>query len=218
MSKVLSTMGGGLIVTHNAEIAELIANIAEDFHPQSLSREMVVLTKCAILSLVTRSNHLGPVAAIWNNVRGKSDLEDFETTQYTTSQAALCRVLLRRLSDINATRQQNAAYLGKELAGLAGIALPIVLPEAEPICLRLPLVVDDLCLKALLLSRLKIAGICVSEMYAPYCYKSLCSVAERPAACPNTEYLAPRMLVLPTHAYLSGSDLEHITACFREAL
>jgi hypothetical protein len=57
-----------------------------------------------------------------------------------------------------------------------------------------------------------------SEMYTLQSCEALRGLAARGGSCPRAEYLAGRMLNLPTHPFMRGSDLEDAVAVFHAQL
>ena len=73
--------------------------------------------------------------------------------------------LLPRLDEVNRQRRRNAERLMARLASLEGVSLPVVDAAAEPIYLRLPVLVRDEARHEAIFQRLWVAGIGVGRMY-----------------------------------------------------
>lgn len=218
LSKVLFTMGGGLILANNPRVAERLVAVLEPLRADPAWRQALGLCKLALIAILLRSHHLGPLASVWAAAfRGKHDADDFNVSAWTPAQAAVASSLLRRLADITAARQRHAAWFLEELSGIPGLRLPTPLPNSAPAFLRFPIVVADPVKKRALLGRLQKNGINASEMYDRASYQAVCSFASSRTECAETEYLVERMLNLPTHAYLEQRDREQIRAAFHIA-
>lgn len=219
MSKVLWSIGGGLISTSRPELARYVGNLLSEFEEPGRLREAVGVCKFGVLSMLVRSHYLGPVATVWNGwMRGKHDCDDFVAAALPSSNAAVARALLPRLADITHLREWAASYYLASLSGLDGLTLPEVAPSAEPVFLRFPIIVKDVGLKKKLLDRLRAVGINVSEMYARSSYEALRQFTVRDAHCPHTDYLVERMLNLPTHPYVEERDLAAAVDAFGSVL
>ncbi len=219
MSKVLWSIGGGLIVTSNPEVGRHVDRALATFPQRGTLREAMDVVKFGVLGTLLRSHHLGPLAAVWSGaMRGRHDCDDFSASACPPSHAAVARALLPRLAEITRVRRRNASYFAAHLSGLDGIQLPDAPPESEPVFLRFPIVIQDTGVKEEVLSRLRAKGINASEMYSRASYEALRAFAARNTNCPRTEYLVDRMLNLPTHPYMRGRDLSDTVAAFHSVL
>ncbi|GAB4531221.1 MAG: hypothetical protein Kow0063_10160 [Anaerolineae bacterium] len=130
------------------------------------------------------------------------------------AQAAVGLELLGRLDTINGQRQDNARRLIDRLAGMDFLHIPLPAETAEPIYLRLPLLIDDEGRRERLFQRLWRAGIGVGRMYRhalPHYFPQ----AAGDALYPGAEYVARHLLTLPTHHYLTDRDVEQIVGIFQ---
>lgn len=217
LSKVIFTMGGGLIFANSPRVAERLGSVLAPLRASPAWLQAAGVLELACIAMLVRSHHLGPLARFWAGaLRGKHDADDFEISACTPAQAAVGCSLLRRLAEITAARERNARCFLVNLSGILGIRLPERDPDSEPVCLRFPIVVEDPAKRALALARLQRSGINASQMYDRTSYEALCRFASGRPACPQTEYLIDRMLNLPTHPYMREQDMKGIVAVFHE--
>ncbi len=217
MSKVLFTMGGGLVLANNPLVAERLSVLLPSIAPASRTSQAAGLLKLAAVSVIVRGHHLGPFASVWAGaLRGKHDTDDFIATAYSPAQAAIGSNLLKHFQEITAVRQGHAAYFTERLSEFRGIRLPQSQPDDRPAFLRFPIVVEDPVRRSTLLARLKRKGINASEMYDRSSYELLREFAAYQGSYPGTEYLVDRMVNLPTHPYLRKEDLEDTVTAFEE--
>jgi dTDP-4-amino-4,6-dideoxygalactose transaminase len=104
----------------------------------------------------------------------------------------------------------------KHLQDLDGVILPRVIDESEPVYLRLPIIIKDAELRNRIHDELHRQGIGASKMYINsinhYDYlKGIVPDTE----CPKAEYVADRILTVPTHPLVTKEDLELIVDTFR---
>jgi perosamine synthetase len=218
MSKVISS-GGGLILAAHPGLAARLRTLILQAPPAPWWRQAAGTLQFAALALAVRSHHLGPVAALWaGHWRGKDDSADFPVLAHSAVQAATGARLYRRLETITAARRANAAWFAENLEGIPGIRLPRPSPDAAPVWLRYPVIVEDPVRRQRLLDLLRAGGVNVSQMYGEDSYRQVCALASRPQPCPATEYLLPRMTNLPTHPYVTAGDRNRILRAFRQAL
>jgi perosamine synthetase len=219
ISKVLSTMGGGLICVNDKGLIDRFAPFLDGLWRPNRAAQLGYLSKIVLLAMLAYSQHLGPLIYIWEKYfQGSGDLDDFNVANYSPAQAAIALRLLNRFADITASRRNNALLLERGLYGLPGIRIPQIPPESSPVYLRFPVVVDDINVKCRLVEKLKQKGICVSQMYERKSFESVCSLTTRTDRYPATEYLCERMINLPTHAFLTELDTLAIVDVFRNEL
>lgn len=215
MSKVLWSINGGLIVTSDSALAQYIDSGLASSPEAGMFSETVDVARLGVLRMLVRSQHLGPIAALWSSaMRGKHDSNDFDALMCPPSHAAIARALLPRLAEITGIRSRHASYFSTCLSSLDEIILPNANPASEPVFLRFPIVVKDLGIKKELLAILRAKGINASEMYTRPSYEALRLFAGCDSECPRTEYLAERMLNLPTHPYMQERDLRDAVSAF----
>lgn len=219
MAKVLSTLGGGLITVNEEMVIDDVRAFFEGLPCPDHRSQVIDLSKIALLSMLSRSHHLGPFIYVWEKkFQRASDLDDFEPQRYSPAQAAIAQRLVNRFEAITAIRRNNARQIERGLMGLTGITIPQVSPESSPVYLRFPVVVDDVNVKGKLVKKLAQRGINVSQMYDNKSFESVCSLASRIDRYPVTEYLCDRMVNLPTHAYITERDISKMVDVFHSVL
>lgn len=207
--KPLSTGGGGIVCAREESNAALLERAWATLSPSSTSRSIAALCRLALFALAfhpagwwlaTRIglHRLGDDKAHWG----------FTLRPLTASQAAIGRLLFDRLEAANALRRRNAARLRARLEGLEFLHTPPVIAGAEPVFLRLPLIVAGQERRERLFRRLWNAGIGVGRMYRQALPEIFPELAER--AYPGAQYVARHLLTLPTHHYLTLDDVDRI--------
>lgn len=219
MAKVLSTLGGGLIIVNDDMFIDDVRAFFEGLPCPDHWSQVIDLSKIALLSMLSRSHHLGPFIYVWKKkFQRASDLDDFELQRYSPAQAAIAQRLVNRFEAITAVRRNNARQLERRLMGLTGITIPQVSRKSSPVYLRFPVVVDDVKVKGKLVKKLAQRGINISQMYDKKSFESVCSLASRIDHYPVTEYLCDRMVNLPTHSYLTARDISTMIDVFHDEL
>ncbi len=92
------------------------------------------------------------------------------------------------------------------------IELPVLAVMAEPIYLRLPVMVDNAERRERLFQRLWAAGIGVGRMYRQPLPKLFPELI--PETYPGADKVARCLLTLPTHHYLTQADVNQIAQIF----
>jgi dTDP-4-amino-4,6-dideoxygalactose transaminase len=148
-----------------------------------------------------------------------STLPPIHLRRLSPVQAGLGVSILKRLDRLQSVSRQNARRLMAQVAEFDFVGLPHLLPEAEPVFLRLPIVVDSEERANRLFDRLWQEGIGVSRSYL----RTLPDLTgfgnlSGPAAqreFPGASRLAACLLTLPTHAYLREGDFAAVRRAFQ---
>ena len=129
-------------------------------------------------------------------------------------QAAVLKVKLRHLDEWNEKRRHFAALYSAGLAGVPGLVLPEVMPEAEPVwhlyVVRHPR-------RDALMAFLKDRGVfCGIHYPVPiHLQQPYAQVRTVPAGAPVTTAEAPQLLSLPMHPDLTDEQAAHVIASIR---
>ena len=144
---------------------------------------------------------------------------DFKIERLSNWQAAFGLSVLERLNSINAIRTSNGRFLTQQLQDLKAIVVPQAFEDAEAVYLRLPVIVKDKQLREEIYHQLHKAGIGVSKMYVSSLnrYDYLADIVPG-GNYPVAEYVADRIIALPTHPLVSKGDLGLIVKIFRKAV
>ncbi|MGD8791945.1 MAG: DegT/DnrJ/EryC1/StrS family aminotransferase [Anaerolineae bacterium] len=144
------------------------------------------------------------------------DLAPIHLRGISAVQAGIGASILERLDGIQATSRQNARQLMDRLAEFTFVRWPTIPAGAEPVFLRLPLVVEGEEVANRLFDRLWEAGIGVSRSY----WRTLADLFSEELGTDEQDYpgaarLARCLLTLPTHTYLKQDDFARISRAFR---
>ena len=134
----------------------------------------------------------------------------------SAAQAGIGTSILARLDRIQAVCRRNARWLMAQLAEFGFVTVPQIAPDAEPVFLRLPIVVEGEERTNRLFDLLSREGLGVSRSYwrtVPELYSDLFSSDGKDF--PGALRLARCLLTLPTHAYLREEDFERIVVAFQ---
>jgi perosamine synthetase len=131
-------------------------------------------------------------------------------------QAGIGASILARLDRVHAIRRENAQRLMAELSDFDFLSWPEIPQGAEPVFLRLPLVVDGEKRASQLFDLLWRQGLGVGRPYR-HTLAELFSGALplNGTDFPGATRLAACLLTLPTHAYLKEEDVGRIVWAFR---
>lgn len=217
--KGITTMGGGILVTHREDLARSI-----DRSVRTLPRASVEAIVAAVVGSLAYSLMLAP-SRYWVVDRlpfielGGSRFEpDFPIEQLSPYQTRLAQCLVSLVDSYNAARRARADALRAGIDGVEGIEIPRPLAKTSPIYLRFPILARDSAHRSILLARLREAGISASASY-PTPVGDIPGIARYLAPdqepCPGAASVAARILTLPTHPGVTLRDVERIVAIVR---
>jgi dTDP-4-amino-4,6-dideoxygalactose transaminase len=115
------------------------------------------------------------------------------------------------LEQVQEISSRNARRLIEQLASFEFVKVPRIAPEAEPVFLRLPIILKTEKLAEEVFYRLSQIGIGISRSYSrsiPDLYAK--EFPSNGKIYPGASGLAACLLTLPTHAYLHKNDIERI--------
>jgi dTDP-4-amino-4,6-dideoxygalactose transaminase len=120
---------------------------------------------------------------------------------------------LAGLDEINRTRRENGRRLTAVLESVEFVQALEAEPDAEPIFLRLPVLVDSAERRERLYRSLWTAGLGPGRMYG-HALPEIFPQLDGPA-CPGAADVARRLLTLPTHHYVTQEDIIRIGNIFQ---
>ena len=214
--KNITSYEGGVLVSNNVEYDDHIKQIFHELERPGILHNVLVFTKLLGMWLLSRPRAWWFISKLPLGFEPQYHSMEFKLAQLSNWQAAFALSVLERLDGINHVRIENAHYLVQRLQFLDGVILPRALDESEPVYLRLPVVIKDITLRDLVHDELHQRGITSSRMYIKSLnrYDYLAGIVPD-GTYPVAEYVADRILALPTHPLMKERDLETIVSVFR---
>ena len=127
--------------------------------------------------------------------------------------AALGRVQLGKLEDLNNRRKKVADEYTKRLGSLEGVALPFV-PSGRSHVYQMYTVLVDSSIRNSLVEELKRSGVEASVHFDPPVHRHACYQENSSYPLPHTERLAAEIVTLPMYPDMTVSDVEYVTDRF----
>ena len=216
--KPLSTGGGGIVCVRDPANAGRVAASWQALSAASTLASVMALARLTAFTmafhpqgwwLATRAgaHRIGDNEASWAyTLRG-----------LTSAQAAIGLMQLPQLAEYNRQRRAKAEQMIERLREFDFVQIPAAADgnRAQPIYLRLPVLVASAALREELFQQLWAAGIGVGRMYGRTLAEFFPTLANKPY--PGAEQIARRLLTLPTHHYVTDPDIARIIQVFRAA-
>lgn len=202
--KPITAMGGGAIVTNDGNIAEKCRTIVDEFKVFPSN----ILTFIKLFGYSSLRNQ-----AIYSSVNKSARSEKFRPNigldsikcGFTPLQASVGISQLHTLDEFNHKRQKNAEILTKKLGYLAGVTLPKILNNSNPIFLRFPISVNNANVRNRMMDLLEKHGIETSVVY-PIPLPCLCKITQ--INYPKSEEITKKLITLPIHPLVNKKNLE----------
>jgi len=130
-------------------------------------------------------------------------------------QAGVLRIKLRRLSNWNQSRRENAAYYNELLSKIDGITLPVEADFAHSVYHLYVILVDD---REGLQQFLSDKGIGTGLHYPLplHLQKAYAHLGYEDGSFPVTESVAKRLISLPMFPELTREQIEYVVQCIKE--
>jgi dTDP-4-amino-4,6-dideoxygalactose transaminase len=217
--KGITTMGGGILVTHRPDLAQRIAGMVRDLRRPSTWAVGVAVAGALAYSAMLRPSRYWLLDHVPFLELGASRFEpDFPIARLSAYQTRLAARLFPRLDSYNEIRRHNADQLRSGIEGVEGIEIPRPGERTSPVYLRFPILARDAAHRSHLLRRLREAGIGASASY-PTAIGDIPGIesylARHQEAYPGARAIGARILTLPTHPGVTLRDIEMMVTIIR---
>jgi perosamine synthetase len=218
--KNITTLQGGVLVADPGRLSEALEIARRDVLQASPSATVSTLLKLPVYALMLRPWLYGAVRRLPLGL-GLTPYEvDYPIAPFSRSLAGLASVQLERLDEITGIRLRNSARLREALTGVPGISTPRVLPGADPVYPRYPVLVDAR-KRGGFIAALEQTGIGATASY-PSALIDVPEVARRLPAdqrpTPGAREVARRIVTLPTHGYCPPDLAQRVSKTAKQVL
>lgn len=219
--KNVSAIDGGILVTNDSDLAHAIEARVAGSAAVPIAATLGHVAKAVAYSLLLRPWLYGVPARIPQLELGKT----VYTTEYPLAVAdpalaALAGVMLRKLDAFTTARVANAKALLAALSASPGITRIAVPPDASAVYLRLPLLMPDAATRARVIAALTAQGIGATASY-PGSLVDIDALRDHidvSVCADGGREVAARILTLPTHPFVTATDIARMAAVVSEAI
>jgi len=209
--KGITTMGGGILVTHRDDLAAQIEQAVAALRRPRAREVCAAVVGSLVYSGMLRPSRYWLVDRVPGLDLGASRFEPgFPLAKLSVYQERLAGRLVPLLDSYNRIRRENAEQLRVGIEGVEGIEIPRGQPGANPVYLRFPLLTRDRAHRSDVVGRLRAVGVGASMSYPmpvgeipgirPY-------LAPGQESCPGASAIASRIVTLPTHPGVAPRDI-----------
>lgn len=217
--KNITSMQGGILITRNAEIAAALRRRVAALPGPGVAGTLALALKLFAYALLLPPSRYGITRRLPFLGLGRTPYHaPSPLSRYSPALGAFAALLYARLEELGAARRSNARRIAAALAGAGGIQSLALVPETEPVFVRLPVLAADESSRQALLDALDAAGIGATGSY-PAAIVDIPELLERldprDRDCPGARTVAARIVTLPTHPFVQPTDIETIAAAAR---
>ncbi len=217
--KGFSVYVGGIVVCQAGEYAELIHEQLEETLRFSPSLEFVNIIKLLGMALFFHPRFYWLARALPLDWENEVYSMDFPLGGVSHFRKGVAKAILGNLEDIIEGRWTKGEYLQRRLGEMGGVQVfqaPAGGRPAYPwfaFLFKEPIVRDEA------YRRLRAAGLGSSRLFTRSlnCYNYLSGIVPR-GSYPGAEYVAARLLTLPTHKYVQQRDLDKMVNIIAECM
>lgn len=205
--KPLSTAGGGIVITGQANNQKFLARWWAGLRPSTRLNSIQASMRQASFRLAFHPRGWWAATSVGLQRMGNQEASwGYKVRDLSNAQAGIGKALLPRLDEINERRREVALRLATAVEKASCVQLLTVESEAQPIYLRLPLLAESEDRREQLFEKMWAAGIGAGRMYE----RTLPEIfaPQSRAVYPGAEAFARRLLTLPTHYHVSDNDIQ----------
>ncbi len=207
--KALSTGSGGVMLVNDDKRSKMLSQIWQDLSPGSSLASLQALLQLSALAIALRPIGWWLITQLrLDRVDDQKSEEGFRVQGFTVTQAGVGQSLLGRLDVVNAARRAQATQLITALNGARTVRFPQIVARAEPIYIRLPVLVAGKNRREELYAALQAQGIGVRKMYGQPLSAIFPHLAE--TNYPGATAVAAQLLTLPTHRFVTVRDIAQV--------
>ncbi len=219
--KNVSTVEGGILLTSSPSLAEKMQQCleAQEVGEWSASEQLHAMVKALVLSIFLRPGAYWFPEQLPFLKLGTSEFStEFDIRSFSRLHAGIGGAVFSQLDRYNQIRCSHAAYLMNQLKIEKEILMPQPLPQSCPAYLRFPVLfkngeVRDLVYRLLARNKLGVSTTYPTTLRAiPELRPYTVGLAD---TYPGAEWVASRIMTLPTHPYVSHADLKAMVGIVR---
>lgn len=213
--KNLSTVTGGIIVTDNDRMADLVRDETGNLPTRRFPDRTRIFLKALALSYAVRPWCYTLLKRAISRFKYTTIHEDFESFRHTAFQGALGRILLKRADELFRDREEKGRLLYDALGNTSGIRCPD-LPAGWRIAFnQFPFIVEDASKRMRVLEAVTGTGLEATMLYDRPIHKIYGNGNE---SHPHAEYMADRLVLIPVHHYVEAESLHRAIDAVRKAV
>jgi dTDP-4-amino-4,6-dideoxygalactose transaminase len=219
--KNICTLGGGVILTDKASIAELITKAIEKYPRESIISGLgSFMTGLALSFLLNPESYTIPSNLPFLNLGANLFDPNFKIYRFPNLKGEIGGKTFLYLDKYNEIRIQNARSFNDNLSENNLLRIPSPNPDGHSVYLRYPIIFKNKKAREQVYKLLNQNGLGVSTSYpTPLNQINLFrKYLDNEGEFPGAQFVADRILTLPTHPYVRMGDIQKISWTIHGAL
>jgi len=212
--KNFATLAGGVVGTDREDIFRLVMEEGKRYlrQPAFMTRISIVL-KAIALSLAVRPWFYTIFRGFVSRFKYQGLHHAFAIQAYTKFQAGMGESAFKRAQFIFEKRFENGLYLHRAFSGVDGITIPAIPDGSLPVFNQFPLLIDDPSKRDSIRDALIKGGVESTILY-PYPIHEVYDLGydRNTDPFPHATYLSRRLVLIPTHPYVTERHLKKAVA------
>ncbi|KPJ99496.1 MAG: hypothetical protein AMK71_09680 [Nitrospira bacterium SG8_35_4] len=213
--KNLSAVTGGIIVTDNDRLANLIGDEIGGLPHRQFPERAKIFLKAIALSYAVRPWCYTLLKRAISRFKYTTVHEDFESFRHTRFQGALGCVLLKRAEEIFHGREEKGRFLHDAFSNVRGIRRPSMPDGWRVVFNQFPIIVEDAKKRPSVLDAINSTGLEATMLYDKPIHKIYGNGKE---SHPHAEYMADRLVLIPVHHYVKTAMLYRAVEAVKKAV
>jgi dTDP-4-amino-4,6-dideoxygalactose transaminase len=209
--KNITSIQGGILALHSEQLQDIVSSNYAKLNSSDLISDSKEIIKLLVYTLFLRpSLYWIPDSLPFLDLGSTIYTEDYPTLKYSNALCGIAASQLGRIELINRKRSENAQRYISHLSGLERIKTITVDNILSPVYLRFPVLSTDRKTRDLTIQTLNEAGFGATPSY-PSAISEIKEIKKRLLlsrdCCSNGDSIADRIITLPTHEYVTPSDI-----------
>jgi len=208
--KNFATLSGGAIATDQEDIYRLVMKQGKKYLQEpALTTRIGIAFKAIALSLAVRPWFYTIFRGLIAPFKYHGIHDSFAIHAYTRFQAGMGASAFKKAGFIFERRAQNGLYLLHALSDVQGITIPAIPDGAIPAFNQFPFLVDDPRKRNVIINALLKRGIEATILYPEPIHRIYdLGYDLRKDPFPHATYLSRRLILIPTHPFVTESHLK----------
>ena len=213
--KNICALGGGVILTDEETLAELITEALEKYPKESVASDMAsFVTGIALSFLLNPERYAIPSNLPFLNLGANIFNPNFKISRFPNLKGGIGRKTFLCLDKYNQIRIQNARLLNDSLSGNGKLKIPKENHDGRCVYLRFPILFPTKETRDHVFQKLSQQRLGASLSYPTPLNRIIGfrKYLTDQDECPGAQFVSDRILTLPTHPYVTENDIKKIAS------
>jgi dTDP-4-amino-4,6-dideoxygalactose transaminase len=213
--KNITSIQGGILAVHSEQLSSIISHNYATLNSTDFINDSKEIIKLLVYALFLHpSLYWIPDSLPFLDLGGTIYTEDYPILKYSNALCGIAASQLERIESINLKRIENAHLYLSYLSDIKNMQTITVDEALSPVYLRFPILSKDRSTRNITVTTLNDAGFGATSSY-PTAISEIEEIKNQLQlsrdCCLNGDYVAERIITLPTHEYVNPKDILEIS-------